>query len=192
MIKTGNKLCPHVGAVGLNLVVDNVDENIRWEADFLHEANNMELARRDFSSFGDQVHVPTVYHDLTTKRVLTMEWIDGVKFSDTTALTKLHFTVAAVMTTLVEALSHQVFVSGRVHGDPHPGNIFIRPQPHRPSRHQVVILDHGMYIEESEAFRQDYCRLWKAMVLMDSEVLNDVCKRLVYGPGWHSRHFALH
>ena len=42
---------------------------------------------------------------------------------------------------------------------------------------QVVILDHGMYITESEEFRQDYCQLWKAMVLTDTPTLAVICEK---------------
>ena len=50
--------------------MDNIDENLRYEADFLHEAENMDRARQDFASFGDAVHVPQVFWEHTTKRCL--------------------------------------------------------------------------------------------------------------------------
>lgn len=43
-------------------------------------------------------------------------------------------------------------------------------------QHEVVILDHGLYMEESEKFRRENCELWKAMVLMDIDSLKSICK----------------
>jgi aarF domain-containing kinase len=50
------------------------------------------------------------------------------------------------MTDIIRAFAEQIFVSGFIHCDPHPGNIFVRPDPKNPKKHQVVILDFGLCI----------------------------------------------
>jgi aarF domain-containing kinase len=161
----------------LHWMTANVCETLRHEVDFVHEAANLEASRADFAAgaFAGRVHVPAVHWAQSARRVLTMEWIDGVKLTDTAALAALAAPVAVVMRTLVSALAYQVFVCGRVHGDPHPGNIMVRRHPDRPGDHQVVLLDHGLYITESEAFRRSYCGLWQAMVLGDTPALRAIC-----------------
>ena len=53
----------------------------------------------------------------------------------------------------------------------------MRPKPGQPGRPQVVVLDHGMYIKESDRFRIEYCELWKAMVLMDHDKIKETCSK---------------
>ena len=72
----------------------------------------------------------------------------------------------------------QIFDTGFVHADPHPGNLFVRPKPSQPSQPQLVLLDHGMYITESSDFRRRYAQLWQAMVLTDLPTIKDICIRL--------------
>lgn len=109
---------------------------------------------------------------------------------------------------MVEVFGFQIFVSGLVHCDPHPGNIMVcaevwpnrdewrcsgeglfvyivhhrhwlifaqvRKQPN--GEQQLVLLDHGLYIQESEKFREAYCRLWKAIFFMDVDTMAEICK----------------
>lgn len=69
-----------------------------------------------------------------------------------------------------------------MHGDPHPGNILVRRAPPKSGRlgdggaTQLVVLDHGMYVDFSEGFRLQYCELWKALVLGDTKALGRICR----------------
>lgn len=155
--------------------VDSVCESIRNEADFRVEAQNADRARENLPK-STTAYVPIVYKDLTTKRVLTMEWVDGVKINDVEAVEGMGFSVPRVLEMMVEAFSEQIFFSGFIHGDPHPGNVFVRPNPSRPSQPQIVILDHGLYVKASETFRKRYCDLWRAMVLMDTSSVAEICR----------------
>lgn len=66
--------------------------------------------------------MPTVEWDLTSRRVLTAEWIDGYKVSDVEQIKKDGFNLAEVDKRLFNAFSEQIFNTGFVHADPHPGN----------------------------------------------------------------------
>ncbi len=156
--------------------VDNVIDSISKESDFRIEAKNMERARKSITDMKrTDAYVPTVVWDKTGERILTQEWITGVKISNVKALKEMGFSIKDVMTTTCEVFAEQVFHAGFVHCDPHPGNLLIRGHPENPKKHQVVIIDHGLYISEREEFRQQYCRLWKAMILMDTEELKNIC-----------------
>lgn len=90
------------------------------ELDFTEEAWNIEKFRRNFE--GDEsVYVPVVFEEFTTKRVLTMEYIDARKVGEIST-PELRREVAKAIT---RAMMKQVFVHGFFHGDPHPGNIFV-------------------------------------------------------------------
>ena len=71
------------------------------------------------------------------------------------------------MDKVIRAFSDQIFVTGFVHCDPHPGNIFVRPHPDNNKEFQVVILDHGLCLELSEDFRKNYSTFWRSMFLQD-------------------------
>jgi len=134
---------------------------------------------------------------------MTAEWIDGVRLSDregifrlmgentppvnawpdhtsdsasttTTPFKPLKGGVRSVMQTMVELFSAQMFEWGWVHCDPHPGNILIRPSPTHPSRSQLVLIDHGLYVSLSEGFRGEWARLWRATLEGDYEGVEKV------------------
>ena len=67
-----------------------------------------------------------------------------------------------------------MFKFGWVHCDPHPGNVFIRPNPSNHQKMQLVLIDHGLYIAEPEPFRLKYCQLWKAILTWDNSTLNRI------------------
>eukprot|EP00043_Microstomoeca_roanoka_P014111 m.139014 g.139014 ORF g.139014 m.139014 type:complete len:524 (+) comp15931_c0_seq2:222-1793(+) len=156
--------------------VENVCESVSKEADFKSEAAFTERARADLVGTVPHVYVPQVYHELTGTRVMTMEWIDGVKLSRHDDIKKLGFSLKKVITTVFDAFAHQIFIAGFVHGDPHPGNLLVRPDPKNPRDYQLVVIDHGLYVPERESFRQQYCQLWTAMVLTDIDGLTNVCR----------------
>jgi aarF domain-containing kinase len=60
-----------------------------------------------------------------------------------------NFDKKRVMNDLIRAFAEQIFVTGFIHCDPHPGNVFIRPHPKDPQQHQLVILDFGLCLEIS-------------------------------------------
>jgi aarF domain-containing kinase len=71
----------------------------------------------------DKVYVPIVYDTFTRTRVMVQEWIPGVKLSRYADIANMGFALKPIMTTVMSAFGHQLFVSGRVHGDPHPGRL---------------------------------------------------------------------
>lgn len=135
------------------------------ELDFELEARNLERCRKELTVF-PWLYVPKVDWTLTSKRVLTAEWIDGCKVTDKEAIKKMNLSVAdvsigiafqsvlhcmplQVAQKVITAFGFQIFSTGFVHADPHPGNIFIRPLP-RGKGAQVVLLDHGLYMPVEE------------------------------------------
>ena len=112
-----------------------------------------------------------VYHEISSKRVLVSEWVDGIQVTDKQKLKANRLDLDRAMYTTIEAFSSQIFRSGFVHGkkkkyikleygrslkyytyigDPHPGNVLVRKHPTINNDVQVVIIDHGLYIQESE------------------------------------------
>ena len=106
------------------------------ELDFLSEARNAERAALIFAK-RDDIHVPRIHREFTTRRVLVMEFIDGIKITDRARSTPRASTSPRVMRTLIEAWCEQVLVHGFFQADPHPGNLLVEPNG------RLVLLDFG-------------------------------------------------
>lgn len=141
------------------------ESSITAELDFRTEADNAARTRASFAHMAN-VHVPHTLPDLSGRRVLTMEWIDGVKITDVDALRAAGLEPVELARLISVVFSAMAFSHGFVHCDPHPGNLLARPMG--PSGGvQLVVLDHGMYRQLSEPFRLAYCQLWAALLTSD-------------------------
>jgi len=148
----------------LKWILQDLKETLAKELDFENEGRNGERCSRELSHL-PYVYVPQIDWNLTSKRVLTAEFIDGIKINEKEALEKEGFQLEDVSRKLVNTFAEQIFHTGFVHADPHPGNILIRRGGD--GQAEVVLLDHGLYEELSLSVRQSLCLLWKSIVLGD-------------------------
>ena len=121
-----------------------------------------DLAARDLAHRKD-VRIPEIVWEHSAGRVLTMEYIDGIKISDIPQLEAAGIDANHVAQIMTEAYCEQILVHGYFHADPHPGNLFVLPGP------VVVFLDFGLSKELPEAFRLNYARLVTALISQDEE-----------------------
>lgn len=147
---------------------------LQAELDFEAEAANSvrcseELARLPY------LYVPRVVWDCSSSRILTTEFIDGIKISDNEAIEDAGLNLADVDIKLLRIFSEQLFHTGFVHADPHPGNIMIRA---RNGKCQVVVLDHGLYEEMGNKEREALAGLWVAIVEGDHKGMAKCGKEL--------------
>lgn len=84
------------------------------------------------------IHVPEIYWDYTTDKVLVMEYVSGTKLSDEEKLKEKGINRTTLAKRFVEAMFQQVFVDGFFHADPHPGNILALPDE------KIIFMDFGM------------------------------------------------
>lgn len=96
------------------------------EIDYLAEGKNAEIFAEHFNQDGD-VLVPRVIWSHTTKKVLTLENVIGIKITDYETITKAGIDRKTVATKLLATYFKQIFEDGFFHADPHPGNLFVRP-----------------------------------------------------------------
>lgn len=107
-------------------IVEEFARTLEKEIDFKIEAANIERIAGHFS--GDPtVYIPTVYREATTSRVLTTEYIEGIKITKIEALDAAGHNRRALCSRGADLVLRQVFDHGVFHGDPHPGNIFALP-----------------------------------------------------------------
>ncbi|KAL6345537.1 hypothetical protein AAG906_017262 [Vitis piasezkii] len=161
---------------------------ITLELDFIQEARNSERTAHNFKN-NKIVRVPHVFWELTTRQVLTMQFCTGHKVDDLEFLKKSGINPRKVAKALVEVFAEMIFIHGFLHGDPHPGNILVSPEAEGRSGFSLVLLDHGIYKQLDETFRLDYCQLWKAVILLDSNKIQYLGDQ--FGVGKYSRYFPL-
>ncbi|XP_053665315.1 uncharacterized aarF domain-containing protein kinase 5 [Anopheles marshallii] len=147
-------------------IIDDLQGTLREELDFIHEGKNAERCAKDLERF-DSVYVPKVLWNLTNERILTTEFIDGCKVSDRDSIQAMELNLSEIDKQLFTTFGQQIFSTGFVHADPHPGNVFVRKDPSNKKRLQLVLLDHGLYEQLAPGVRENLCRFWEAIVLRD-------------------------
>ena len=111
-----------------NLVgfVEEFAKAIRNELDYTLEARNMERFAHNFAD-DNTVHIPKVYWEYSTGRIITMEFVEGIKVSHIDELRRNGYDTKSIAYKGAQAYLKQIFTHRFFHGDPHPGNIFILP-----------------------------------------------------------------
>ena len=104
-------------------IVDEFARTLEKEIDYKIEATSMERCARQFLD-DPYVYIPRVYRELTTSRVLTAEFVDGIKISDIDMLEAAGLDRKVITARGADLVLKQVFEHGFFHADPHPGNIF--------------------------------------------------------------------
>jgi len=107
-------------------IVEEFKKSLEKELDFSIEASNIERITRQFAT-ETYIHIPEVFHEASTQRVLSMEFIKGIKVSDIERLERANLDRKKITRRGAEFVLKQVFEFGFFHADPHPGNIFILP-----------------------------------------------------------------
>eukprot|EP01018_Ginkgo_biloba_P033544 Gb_18758 [translate_table: standard] len=155
-------------------LIDEVRESLPKELDFIYEAKNSEQCVHNFKSLSPHlapyIYIPKVYWNLSTSRLLTMEFMDGVGVTDVDAIKKLGIRPSDVAKLISQAFAEMIFKHGFVHCDPHAANMMVRVVPSGKTgkrKPQLVLLDHGLYRVLDPSMRAHYAALWKALVFAD-------------------------
>jgi ubiquinone biosynthesis protein len=140
-----------------------IADYLRWtlplELDFRREARSIRSLRETLSG-RDDVLVPAVIEELTTGRLLVMEYVEGVKVTDVEGLRTVGLDPHAVAELLNDAYAEQLFTHGVLHADPHPGNLLVQRAGGGP---RLVLLDHGLTLELDPSFVAALGRLVSAL-----------------------------
>src|SRR3989454_8512249 len=128
-----------VPAIQLQPIIDYLKETLPLELDFTHEAESMASLRAALAYRSDAL-VPEVLPELSTERLLVMEYMKGVKITDREALEQAGISPHEVARLLNDLYADQMLPLGMLHADPHPGNLRVQPGP------RLVLLDHGLTV----------------------------------------------
>jgi ubiquinone biosynthesis protein len=142
-------------------------QTIRAELDYLHEARSAERFAANFAR-DPSVHIPHIYWETTTSRVLTLERIRGTKISDLVALDAHRIDRPALARRGTEVILKMIFEDGFFHADLHPGNFFIEPDG------RFGLIDFGMTSTVDERTQDHLAGLVLAIVSQDYDQLVEV------------------
>ena len=144
--------------------------NIPKEVDMHHEAQNMEAIAAQLSHRPDVV-VPTVVHEWTRSRLLTMEYIDGIKITDFKAIEEAGLDIQSLLRSIGEVYMESMLRFGYFHADPHPGNIFALPG------NKIALLDFGLTKRFTPEFREAFVGLARGIFGEDPQEIVDGLQR---------------
>ena len=138
----------NVGLIRSDLValIDELGKRVFEEMDYCNEASNAETFAQ-LHAHNPRIAVPRIYREATSRRVLTMEWIDGVKLTNLEAVRELGIDPDELVQVGVNCSLQQLLEHGFFHADPHPGNLLALPDG------RLAYLDFGMMSEVSRESR---------------------------------------
>ncbi len=126
--------------IRFDLLHDEFCHILSQELDYIQEGRFAEAFRRNFAK-DPRVLVPRVFWEYTTPRVLTLEFMDGIKITQVEQLKAKGVDLPALAKLVVEAYMAQLLEHRLFHGDPHPGNLFVQPHPDGP---RLIFVDFGI------------------------------------------------
>jgi len=151
-------------------IVEEFAKSLLSELEYTTEGRNSEKIAKQFLN-QPLIHIPKVYWDYSTKRVLTMEYIHGTKLNEHHKLYDMGYNRKEIAKRIIEAIFHQILVEGFFHGDPHPGNIFIMPNE------AVSFIDFGMVGRLTPEMKYHFVAIVIAMIRKNTDsILKAVLK----------------
>ncbi len=144
--------------------IEEFSRVMRQEIYYIHEAQN---ADKFYSNFAGRttVRIPKVYWQYTTKRVLTQEFLEGIKISNIAQIEASGLDRKKVSTDLANAYLKMIFEDGFYHADPHPGNILVSLEG------KIIFLDFGMAGYIDPLLRENLVNLMIATMRSDIDLL---------------------
>lgn len=150
-------------------MIEEFSISLREELDFSLEGRNAEVIQKNFA--GDpRIHIPKVYWEYTTRRVLVMEYVCGQKITSREELKKTGYDPLLIAHALANIMIKQIYVDGFFHSDPHPGNLSVLPG------NIIVFMDFGQVGRIDEDLREKAADLVLALVRHD---VDGIVKRLL-------------
>ena len=169
-------------------VVTEMESNAPEEVDFVHEGHASEEIAEIFKD-RDDVVIPKIYWERSARRVLTMDFIDGMKITDLDALDAAGIDKHQVANTLIDLYNVMILRRGMFHADPHPGNLFVLPpaptregESEGPAR--IGLIDFGLTKHLPNEFREQVIVLTSAIISQH----RDEVRRSMEGMGFRTRY----
>ncbi|BDG47372.1 AarF/ABC1/UbiB kinase family protein [Parageobacillus sp. KH3-4] len=151
-------------------MVDEFSRSLRAELDYTIEARNAEKISNQFKN-DPNIYIPKVFWEYSTKKVLTMEYVEGVKFNELERLKQNGYNLKNLADRLTKAIFRQIFIEGFFHGDPHPGNVLVLPGE------AIAFIDFGMVGRLNPEMKYHFSSLVIALMRQSTDgVIKSICQ----------------
>jgi ubiquinone biosynthesis protein len=148
-------------------LVQEFAHTLRTELDYIREGRNAERFAVNCAGDPLDIHIPRIYWDTTTDRVLTLERIRGMKINDLAALDSAGIDRPALAGRAVRIILKMILEDGFYHADPHPGNFFIEPDG------RIGLIDYGLVGIVDTRTQEQLVDIFLAITSQDAERLVD-------------------
>jgi predicted unusual protein kinase regulating ubiquinone biosynthesis (AarF/ABC1/UbiB family) len=152
-------------------ILGEFEHALAQELDYRREAANLVTLSRNLRKF-EHIRIPLPVEDYTTRKILTMDYIEGKKITEISPLVRLDFDGSALAEELFRAYLQQVLVDGAFHADPHPGNIFLTPD------WCIALLDLGMMGHTTPSMQENLLKLLLAVSEGQADQASDTAIRI--------------
>lgn len=156
-------------------IAEDFAYTLRAEMDYRREGRNADRFRRNFAG-ETYLHIPLVYWDLTTQRVIVFERIAGIKIDDVDALDAAGLDRRQIALHSAQIIVKEVLVDGFFHADPHPGNFFVMTNP--AGQPIIGVMDFGLVGHLAPRVKDELVRLFVVAVQLDAESIVDQLIRM--------------
>ncbi|MBT1279187.1 2-polyprenylphenol 6-hydroxylase [Thermoanaerobacter sp. CM-CNRG TB177] len=147
-------------------MVEDFKKRLEEELDFRIEGENAEKFKKNFLK-DKKVKIPSIIWTHTTRRVLTMEYIDGIPLNDFNAIDEAGLDRGAIARNLAKSVLNQILRDGFFHGDPHPGNIMVLGDG------TIAFLDFGMVGSLSPERKRQFSKMLLGIVYKNSRMITE-------------------
>jgi ubiquinone biosynthesis protein len=145
-------------------LLEELATHIGFELDFTREAESAERVRPLFEH-NERVLVPEIHRELSSRRVLTMQWLRGIKITEKQQLLDAGLEPREVLQDLMHIFVHMIMADGFFQADPHPGNLMVTPDG------KIIVLDFGLSKQLPEGFGLGLFELMFSMMTLNEAAM---------------------
>ncbi|MBI1908727.1 MAG: AarF/ABC1/UbiB kinase family protein [Deltaproteobacteria bacterium] len=160
---------------GLRDVFREIAVVINQELDYQYEGKNLELIKKNFIEETGFLF-PTVCWNFSTRKILTLHFMEGIKISSLETLRKAGVDTTEIATRLIHAYCKQIFLDGVYHADPHPGNLLVQVGADKKAR--LVLVDFGATARISPAMQQGIVQFAEGLIKKDTRLLSSAMRQM--------------
>ena len=170
LIRWLNRLLKSVRKFNLEAIYREFFELLYLEIDYIHEGKNADRFRENFQDY-QRVAVPKVYWQYTTNKILTLEYLPGIKIDDRLALEANRIDTKEVIQLGITCYLKQLLEDGFFQSDPHPGNMAVS------QRGEIIFYDFGTMAEVKTIAKDQMVKTFFAVLKNDTD---EVVETLIY------------
>jgi predicted unusual protein kinase regulating ubiquinone biosynthesis (AarF/ABC1/UbiB family) len=170
LVRWLNRLFKSIRKFNLEAIYREFFELLYLEIDYIHEGKNADRFRQNFQAY-QRVAVPQVYWQYTTSKILTLEYLPGIKIDNRPALEASQIDTQAVIQLGITCYLKQLLEDGFFQSDPHPGNMAVSP------RGDIIFYDFGTMAEVKTIAKDQMIKTFFAVLKNDTE---EVVETLIY------------